>query len=145
MRISDWSSDVCSSDLSAVAPPLAEPYDSPWPKPKKPYVVPRELSHADILATIDDFVASARRAQDAGLDGVEIHAASGYLPMQFLSTNANLRTDQWGGSIERRSAFLLAIVDAIAAATSPGFVSVKLSPGWGFNQVDDTDPMATFH
>src|SRR3546814_2277626 len=58
---------------SAVAPPLAEPYDSPWPKPKKPYVVPRELSHADILATIDDFVASARRAQDAGLDGVEIH------------------------------------------------------------------------
>src|SRR3546814_2014930 len=71
-----------------------------------------ELSHADILATIDDFVASARRAQDAGLDGVEIHAASGYLPMQFLSTNANLRTDQWGGSIERRSAFLLAIVDA---------------------------------
>src|SRR3546814_17420362 len=64
--------------------------------------------------------------------------------MQFLSTNANLRTDQWGGSIERRSAFLLAIVDAIAAATSPGFVSVKLSPGWGFNQVDDTDPIATY-
>src|SRR3546814_11579391 len=90
----------------------SDPYDSPWPKPKKPYVVPRELSHADILATIDDFVASARRAQDAGLDGAEIHAASGYLPMQFLSTNANLRTDQWGGSIERRSAFLLEIVDA---------------------------------
>src|SRR3546814_11695010 len=107
MRISDWSSDVCSSDL--------------------------------ILATIDDFVASARRAQDAGLDGVEIHAASGYLPMQFLSTNANLRTDQWGGSIERRSAFLLAIVDAIAAETSPGFVSVNLSPGWGFNQDRKSD------
>ncbi|WP_267127957.1 alkene reductase [Sphingopyxis fribergensis] len=129
---------------SAVAPPACEPYDSPWPKPKKPYVVPRELSHADILATIDDFVASARLARDAGLDGVEIHAASGYLPMQFLSTNANLRTDQWGGSIEGRSAFLLALVDAIAAATSPGFVSVKLSPGWNFNQVDDSDPIATY-
>src|SRR3546814_16970250 len=64
--------------------------------------------------------------------------------MQFLSTNSTVRTDQWGGSSERRSACLLAIVDAIAAATSPGFVSVKLSPGWGFNQVDDTDPIATY-
>src|SRR3546814_16670872 len=84
---------------SAVAPPLAEPYDSPWPKPKKPYVVPRELSHADILATIADFVASARRAQDAGLDGVEIQADSGYLPMQFFSTKAHPPPQQWGGTI----------------------------------------------
>ncbi|KQX22644.1 MULTISPECIES: alkene reductase [unclassified Sphingomonas] len=129
---------------SAIAPPMTEPYDSPWPKPKRPYAVPRELSHAEILATVDAFAASAVQARAAGLDGVEIHAASGYLPMQFLSTNANLRTDQWGGSIERRAAFLLALVDAVAAATSPGFVSVKLSPGWQFNQVDDTDPIATY-
>ncbi|WOF43292.1 alkene reductase [Sphingopyxis indica] len=129
---------------SAVAPPLNEPYSSPWPKVKRAYPTPRELSHQDVLKTIDEYRASAVLAQKAGIDGVEIHAAAGYLPMQFLSTNANLRTDEWGGSIERRSAFLLAVVDAIAAATSPGFVSVKVSPGWTFNQVEDTDPVGTY-
>jgi N-ethylmaleimide reductase len=129
---------------SAVQPQVREGYDSPWPRPKRAYGMPRPLTHAEILKVIDEHRDCAVLAKRAGLDGVEIHSAAGYLPMQFLSTNTNLRTDEWGGSVERRSAFLLALVDAMAAATSREFVSVKLSPGWTFNQVEDTDPIATY-
>jgi N-ethylmaleimide reductase len=126
---------------SAVQPQVKEGYDSAWPRPKRAYGIPRPLTHAEILKVIDEHSDCAVLAKRAGLDGVEIHGAAGYLPMQFLSTNTNLRTDEWGGSVERRSAFLLALVDAMAAATSREFVSVKLSPGWTFNQVEDTDPV----
>ncbi len=130
---------------SAVQPdPLARSYTINCPRPKRPYPTPRALSHAEILGVIDDFAASAVRAKAAGFDGVEIHAASGYLPMQFLSTNTNLRGDEWGGSVEKRCAFLLACVDAMIAATSPGFVAVKFSPGWTFHNVFDDDPIATY-
>lgn len=129
---------------SAVVPPMTEPYDSPWPKPKRAYVTPQEMSEADILTTIEEFRQSALLAKDAGIDGVEIHAASGYLPMQFLSTNVNLRSDAWGGSVEKRAAFLLAVVDAIGQSCGAGFVGVKVSPGWAFNQVEDSDPKATY-
>lgn len=130
---------------SAVRPdPHARHYTISCPRPKCDYPTPRALSHAEVLGVIDDFRGCAMRAQAAGLDGVEIHAASGYLPMQFMSTNTNLRTDGWGGSVEKRCAFLLACVDAIAAATSPSFVAVKFSPGWTFHNVFDDDAVATY-
>ena len=130
---------------SAVQPdPTARHYTVTCPRPKRPYPEPRALSHAEVLGVIDDFAQSAVLAKRASFDGVEIHAASGYLPMQFLSTNSNLRTDAWGGSVEKRAAFLLACVDAMVAATSPGFVAVKLSPGWSFHNVFDDDPVATY-
>lgn len=130
---------------SAVQPdPSARHYTVTCPRPKRPYPEPRAISHAEVLGVIDDFAQSAVLAKRAGFDGVEIHAASGYLPMQFLSTNSNVRTDDWGGSVEKRAAFLLACVDAMIAATSPGFVAVKLSPGWSFHNVFDDDPVATY-
>lgn len=130
---------------SAVQPdPTARHYTITCPRPKRPYPEPRALTHAEVLGVIDDFANSAAMARRAGFDGVEIHAASGYLPMQFLSTNSNVRTDDWGGSVEKRAAFLLACVDAMIAATSPGFVAVKLSPGWSFHNVFDDDPVATY-
>ncbi len=130
---------------SAVQPdPLARHYTINCPRPKRPYPQPRALTHAEVLGVIDDFRDCAVRAKCAGLDGVEIHAASGYLPMQFLSTNTNLRQDEWGGSIAKRCAFLLACVDAMAAATKPGFVAVKISPGWSFHNVFDDHPIATY-
>jgi N-ethylmaleimide reductase len=130
---------------SAVQPdPTARHYTITCPRPKRPYPEPRAMTHAEVLAEIDGFRSCAVLAQQAGFDGVEIHAASGYLPMQFLSTNSNVREDQWGGSVEKRAAFLLACVDAMAAATSPGFVAVKISPGWSFHNVFDDDPVATY-
>ena len=130
---------------SAVQPdPKARHYTISCPRPKRPYPEPRALTHAEVLGVIDDFRRCAVLAQQAGFDGVEIHAASGYLPMQFLSTNTNLRTDQWGGSIEKRAAFLLACLDAMIAATNPGFIAVKIGPGWTFHDVFDDDPVATY-
>jgi len=130
---------------SAVQPdPKARHYTINCPRPRRAYPEPRAMTHAEVLATIDDFRRSAELALEAGFDGVEIHAASGYLPMQFLSTNTNLREDEWGGSVEKRAAFLLACVDAMASVAGPGFVAVKLSPGWSFHNVFDDDPVATY-
>ena len=130
---------------SAVQPdPLARHYTVNCPRPKRPYPTPRELSSAEVLGVIDCYKRSAQAAYDAGLDGVEIHSASGYLPMQFLSTNTNLRTDEWGGSAEKRAAFLLACVDAMAEVAGPKFVAVKLSPGWTFHNVFDENPIQTY-
>lgn len=130
---------------SAVRPdPTARHYTITCPRPKRPYPEPRAMTHAEVLAEIDGFRDCAVMAQKAGFDGVEIHSASGYLPMQFLSTNSNVRNDDWGGSVEKRAAFLLACVDAMASATSPGFVAVKISPGWSFHNVFDDDPVATY-
>jgi len=130
---------------SAVQPdPKARHYTVNCPRPKRPYTQPRAMTHAEVLGVIDDYARSAALARKAGFDGVEVHAASGYLPMQFLSTNANVRTDEWGGSVEKRAAFLLACVDAMIAATDPGFVAVKIGPGWTFHDVFDDDPVATY-
>ena len=130
---------------SAVQPdPKARHYTISCPRPKRPYPQPRALAHAEVLGVIDDYAKCAALARQAGFDGVEIHAASGYLPMQFLSTNTNLRTDQWGGSVENRAAFLLACADAMTATTEPGFVAVKIGPGWTFHNVFDEDPIATY-
>ncbi|WP_374648143.1 alkene reductase [Rhizorhabdus sp.] len=130
---------------SAVQPdPKARHYTVNCPRPKRPYPQPRAMTHAEVLGVIDEYARCAALARQAGFDGVEVHAASGYLPMQFLSTNANIRTDEWGGSVEKRAAFLLACVDAMIAATDPGFVAVKIGPGWTFHDVFDDDPVATY-
>jgi len=130
---------------SAVQPdPTARHYTVSCPRANRVYQEPCEMTHAEILGEIDAFRNCAVRAQRAGLDGVEIHAASGYLPMQFLSTNTNLREDEWGGSVEKRANFLLTCVDAMIDATSKEFVAVKFSPGWQFHNVFDDDPQATY-
>ncbi|UCM87771.1 oxidoreductase [Streptomyces marincola] len=89
---------------------------------------PAPMSEARISETVARFATTAARAEAAGFDGVEIHAAHGYLVSQFLSPLSNRRTDRWGGSLENRARFLLAVVDAVRAAVSPGFaVAVKLN------------------
>jgi 2,4-dienoyl-CoA reductase-like NADH-dependent reductase (Old Yellow Enzyme family) len=89
---------------------------------------PVAMTPDQIQATITRFATTARRAELAGFDGVEVHAAHGYLLSQFLSPLVNTRTDDWGGSLENRARLLLEIVRAIRAAVSPGFaVAVKLN------------------
>jgi N-ethylmaleimide reductase len=105
---------------------------------------PEALTEAGIGAVIDEYVAAARNARAAGFDGVELHATSGYLPMQFLSTNANLRTDAWGGSPAARARFAARVMEALCAAIGPGRVGIRICPGNPFNDVTDPDPPATY-
>ena len=105
----------------------------------KSFVTPRELSIEEIGGIVDDFAKAARNAIDAGFDGVEIHGANGYLIQQFLSTNANMRTDEYGGSVENRSRFLFEVVTAVTHAIGPERVGLKLSPGNPYNTIEETD------
>jgi 2,4-dienoyl-CoA reductase-like NADH-dependent reductase (Old Yellow Enzyme family) len=93
---------------------------------------PRAMAEAEILETIAAYGAAARRAAEAGFDGVEVHGANGYLVQQFFSPHANRRIDQWGGSMEGRLRFPLAVVEAIVSAAAkagrPFIVGYRLSP-----------------
>jgi N-ethylmaleimide reductase len=89
---------------------------------------PREMTQEDINETIQDFQQAAVNAMDAGFDGVEIHAANGYLFHQFFAKCANIRTDSYGGSIENRLRFLLEVLDAIKAKIGTDKVGVRISP-----------------
>ncbi|MFW1836849.1 NADH oxidase, partial [Acinetobacter baumannii] len=89
---------------------------------------PRALKHEEILDIIQRFANAARICEKAGIEGVQLHGAHGYLISQFLSTLTNKRTDQWGGSIENRTRFLLEVSKAVREATSDNFIiSVKLN------------------
>jgi N-ethylmaleimide reductase len=102
-------------------------------------VTPREITVEEIRQTARDFAASAANAVDAGFDGVELHAASGYLVQQFLSTNVNQRSDEYGGSIENRARFLFEVLDAMIEAVGAQRVGIKLSPRMSFNDIEETD------
>ena len=91
-------------------------------------VQPREMTQADIDRVIKDFATSAKRAIDAGFDGIEIHGGNGYLIDQFLRTNSNKRTDNYGGSSVNRARFLLEVVDAVIAEIGADKVGVRLAP-----------------
>ncbi|PUB27662.1 N-ethylmaleimide reductase [Promicromonospora sp. AC04] len=95
----------------------------------KPFPVPRELTHEEVLSTIVDFTTAARNAIAAGFDGVEIHGANGYLVHQFLATNANQRTDSWGGSVDGRIRFAAEVATAVAGAIGADRTGIRLSPG----------------
>ncbi len=106
---------------------------------------PRALSTSEIHGIIDEYAKATRNALAAGFKGVELHAASGYLPMQFLSSNTNLRTDGYGGSVTNRIRFVLEALDAmIAAAGSAAKVGIKIAPGMPFNDIKDADPKETY-
>jgi 2,4-dienoyl-CoA reductase-like NADH-dependent reductase (Old Yellow Enzyme family) len=99
--------------------------------------VPRALTLEDIEDTIQDFRQAARNAINAGMDGVEIHGANGYLINQFLAPNANIRTDSYGGSIENRARFALEVAAAIAEEIGPERTGIRLSPGFEVGGLSD--------
>jgi N-ethylmaleimide reductase len=111
----------------------------------QPNDLPRALELAEISSVIAEFGEATERAIRAGFDGVELHAASGYLPNQFLSPGANHRTDIYGGSIENRNRFVIETLEAMsAAAGSAGKIGIKVSPGMKFNGLDDQDCIPTY-
>jgi N-ethylmaleimide reductase len=99
--------------------------------------LPRALSAAEIPGLIDDYARAARAAMAAGFDGVEIHGANGYLIDQFLKTGSNRRSDEWGGSVENRCRFALAVVRAVAAAVGAPRTGLRLSPVTPANDAGD--------
>lgn len=104
---------------------------------------PEPLSSADIARVIEDYANAARYARAAGFDGVELHCTSGYLPMQFLASNTNLRTDGYGGDATKRARFVIETLEALTAAIGAGRVGFRICPGNPFNDVFDPDPVDT--
>jgi N-ethylmaleimide reductase len=109
------------------------------------YAMPRALETSEIPGVIEQYAQATRNALAAGFDGVELHSASGYLPMQFLSSNTNQRTDQYGGSVRNRIRFVVEALEAMsAAAGSPSKVGIKISPAMPFNDIHDANPTETY-
>ncbi len=97
------------------------------------YSVPRAMTEADIAHAVAEFAQSARLAVEAGFDGIELHAANGYLIEQFLNPNVNTRTDRYGGSAEGRNRFALEVARATTTAIGADKVGIRLSPYGVFN------------
>jgi N-ethylmaleimide reductase len=108
------------------------------------FVVPRALETAEVARIVDEFRTATRHALEAGFDGVELHAASGYLPEQFLSSGTNQRTDRYGGSLENRARFILEVLAAMIAEAGSDRVGIKIAPEMGFNSVSDAAPQETY-
>ncbi|TLS68299.1 alkene reductase [Mariprofundus erugo] len=111
----------------------------------KDFVTPRALTEQEIPGIIEQYRHAAAMAVDAGFDGVEIHAANGYLLDQFLRDGSNKRQDIYGGSIENRARLLLEVTKAVCDEIGAGKVGIRISPVNGFNDMQDSDPQALFN
>jgi len=109
-----------------------------------PVSEPVALTTSGIKETLDDFRRAAANAKEAGFDGVEIHAANGYLIDQFLRTGTNQRTDDYGGVASNRVRFLTETVERVLEVWDSGQVGVRISPTGGFNDMSDDNPLDTF-
>jgi N-ethylmaleimide reductase len=105
---------------------------------------PRALSTEEVGAVIGEYRQAALNAREAGLDGVELHASSGYLPMQFLSSNTNLRTDRYGGSARNRIRFAIETLQAMGEAIGFERIGLRICPGLDYNDIHDADPAETY-
>lgn len=106
--------------------------------------VPQELTEDGIARIVADYAQAARNAIDAGMDGVEIHAANGYLIDQFINSASNWRSDRYGGGIENRARLLMEVTDAVIAAVGRARVAVRLTPMGRFMGMGDDTPEETF-
>jgi len=113
-------------------------------RPMRPYAQPRALETREIPGIVEAYRQGAENAQLAGFDGMEIHAANGYLIDQFLQSGTNRRTDAYGGPVENRARLLLEVADAAISVWGAGRVGVHLSPRGASHDIHDADPAATF-
>lgn len=110
----------------------------------KDYETPKELTNLEIKQIIKDYVQAAKNAIEAGFDGVEFHAANGYLPNQFLAESSNQRTDEYGGNIENRSRFVLEVMKELINAIGGEKVGIKISPLHPYAGIVLDNPIETF-
>ncbi len=137
--------DLQPGGIAPVAPsaiaPAGEAFTMAGPKP---FVTPRALALEELPGIVADYRAAAANALAAGFDGVEVHAANGYLLDQFLRDGSNRRDDAYGGAIDRRARLLMEVMAAVVDACGADRVGVRLSPVQPFNDMRDSDPRATF-
>ncbi len=114
------------------------------PEGQKEMVVPRALETAEISGVVEDYKNAALNAMEAGFDGVEIHSANGYLLDQFLHSGSNIRTDEYGGSIENRAKFLMEVAGEICSAIGPEKTGIRLSPSGISKDMFDLNPVELF-
>ncbi|MDR0716237.1 MAG: alkene reductase [Azoarcus sp.] len=128
-----------------VAPSAIKPEGQAWTSAGQvDYVTPRALRTEEIAGVIGEYRRATRQALAAGFDGVELHAASGYLPEQFLSSGSNRRDDQYGGSVENRARFILETLAAMADEAGGDRVGIKISPEMNYNSITDAAPRETY-
>lgn len=111
---------------------------------KEPFETPRPLERGEIPAVIEEYRRAGELSITAGFDGVELHAATGYLPNQFQVTGSNQRTDAYGGSLERRTRFTLEVIEALCSVRGAARIGIKIAPGFTVNDTFDADPAETY-
>lgn len=135
--------DISGSEVVAPSA-IAADVTTHTPSGKQPLPVPRALETDEIAPIVAQFRAAARRAVDAGLDGVEIHSANGYLLHEFLSDVVNQRTDAYGGSDENRARFTAEVVEAVAAEIGADRVGLRISPGNTAGDMNEMDTVGAY-
>ncbi len=134
--------------LETVAPSaVAAPDQMMTPSGMVDFPTPRALLEDELAGVVAEFVDASRRAIEAGLDGVELHSANGYLLHQFLAPNTNVRTDGYGGSPQARARFVVEVAQAVSAAIGAGRVGIRISPANGAGgtvEGDAADRQATY-
>ena len=134
-------------------PVSASVNDSYWKDPSHLVSIPggwaqssphRALTVPEIAEIVQDYRKAAERAMEAGFEGVELHAANGYLMDQFLQNGSNHRTDEYGGSFENRFRFLSEVINALISTCGSDRVAVRLGPSGTWNGISDSDPVALF-
>ena len=134
-------------DASEVVAPSAIPSADLVPGPDGVPVAtanPRALTLDDVRKVVDEYAQAAKNAREAGMDGVELHCASGYLPNQFLNPHSNKRTDKYGGPVENRIRFVIEVLTAMSQAIGADRVGFRISPGNPYNDMMDEEPKASF-
>jgi N-ethylmaleimide reductase len=133
------------SGVESVAPSaIAADLSAHTPTGKKPLPTPRALRTDEIAGIVDDFRAAARRAVDAGMDGVEIHSANGYLLHEFLSDVTNRRDDVYGGSAENRARLTAEVVEAVVDEIGAGRTGLRISPGGVAGDMREVDEVTAY-
>ena len=137
--------DLLPEGLIPVAPSAVKAEGKVYTKNGlKEFETPKEMTEDEILQSINDFASAAENAIRAGFDGIEIHGANGYLVHQFLSDNANLRTDTWGGDIAGHIKFGVAVTKAVAERIGPERVGIRISPANPFNSIHENNIFETY-
>ena len=141
-RVSD--PELLDGDLPVAPSAIAPKGHVKILRPQRAYTTPHALTLDEIKTIIEQYKISAQLAKEAGFDGVELHAANGYLIDEFLQSTTNVRDDEYGGSVENRARLLLEVVDEFIAIWGAGRVGVHLSPRGDAEDMGDANPLETF-